>query len=66
MLEYFGVTEANWQKGGKKDKNVLQSETLLFVGRAVAALAEDTRILERTGQLFSSWQFAREYAFLIG
>ena len=63
MLEHFGVTEANWQEAGKKDKNFLQSETPLFVGRAVAALAQDSRILERTGQLCSSWQLAREYGF---
>jgi NAD(P)-dependent dehydrogenase (short-subunit alcohol dehydrogenase family) len=63
MLERFGVTEANWQDGGKEDKNFLQSETPLFVGRAVAALAQDSRILERTGQLCSSWELAREYGF---
>jgi NAD(P)-dependent dehydrogenase (short-subunit alcohol dehydrogenase family) len=63
MLERFGVTEANWQDGGKEDKNFLQSETPLFIGRAVAALAQDSRILERTGQLCSSWELAREYGF---
>lgn len=25
MLEHFGVTEANWREGGKKDKNFLTS-----------------------------------------
>ena len=63
MLEHFGVTEANWREGGKQDKNFLESESPLFVGRAVAALAADSRILERSGQLFSSWELAREFGF---
>jgi NAD(P)-dependent dehydrogenase (short-subunit alcohol dehydrogenase family) len=63
MLERFGVTEANWRDGGKKDRNFLESETPLFIGRAVAALAQDGRILERSGLLLSSWELAREYGF---
>jgi len=63
MLEHFGVTEDNWRDGGKKDVNFLQSESPLFVGRAVAALAQDPKVLERTGHLFSSWDLAREYGF---
>src|SRR5262249_26719446 len=41
MLQHFGVTEENWREGGKKDSNFLQSESPLFVGRAIAALAAD-------------------------
>jgi NAD(P)-dependent dehydrogenase (short-subunit alcohol dehydrogenase family) len=63
MLERFGVTEANWRDAGKKDVNFLESESPLFVGRAVAALVADDRVLERSGLLFSSWELAREYAF---
>ncbi len=61
MLERFGVTEANWRDAGKKDKNFLESESPLFVGRAVAALAQDGRVLERSGQLYSSWELGRVY-----
>jgi NAD(P)-dependent dehydrogenase (short-subunit alcohol dehydrogenase family) len=61
MLEHFGVTEANWRDAGKKDKNFLQSETPLFVGRAVAALAQDPNVLDRSGDLLSSWELGREY-----
>ncbi len=61
MLEHFGVTEANWRDGGKKDKNFLESESPLFVGRAVAALAADPDIMKRTGDILSSWEVAREY-----
>ena len=63
MLEHFGVTEENWQDGGAKDSNFLESESPLFVGRAVAALAQDPRMLERTGQLWSSWELSRDYGF---
>ena len=41
MLERFAVTEENWREAGKKDRNFLESESPLFVGRAVAALAAD-------------------------
>ena len=61
MLEYFGVSEANWREGGKKDRNFLESESPLFVGRAVAALAADPKVMRQTGQLLSSWEVAREY-----
>src|SRR5207247_918190 len=58
-----GVTEANWQDAGKKDPNFLESESPLFVGRAVAALAADPNVLARSGQLLSSWELARHYQF---
>ena len=63
MLEHFGVTEENWREGGKKDRNFLESESPLFVGRAVAALAADPAILEHSGLLFSSWELGRKYRF---
>lgn len=61
MLEYFGVTEDNWREAGQQDRNFLESESPLFVGRALVALATDPAIQGRTGQLFSSWQVARDY-----
>src|SRR5438034_11736249 len=63
MLERFGVTEDNWRDGGKKDKNFLESESPLFIGRAVAALAQDAGVLDRSGQLLSSWELGREFGF---
>lgn len=63
MLDHFGVTEENWQDAGAKDSNFLESESPMFVGRAVAALAQDPRMLERTGQLWSSWELSRDYGF---
>ena len=63
MLEHFGVTEENWQEGGKKDPNFLASETPFFVGRAVAALASDPNVFHKSGRVFSSWNLAQEYGF---
>ena len=63
MLDGMGVTEQNWRDAGKKDANFLESESPLFVGRAVVALARDPNILARSGQLLSSWQLGREYKF---
>ena len=61
MLDHIGVTEANWRDGAKKDPNFVASETPCFVGRAIAALAADPRLLEKSGGLYSSWRLAREY-----
>ncbi len=63
MLEHFKVTEENWRDGGKEDPNFLVSESPLFVGRAIAALAADPKVRDRTGMLFSSWELSRDYGF---
>jgi NAD(P)-dependent dehydrogenase (short-subunit alcohol dehydrogenase family) len=61
MLQHFGVTEENWREAGKKDSNFLQSESPLFVGRAIAALAADPKVGARTGMLYGSWELGRDY-----
>ena len=63
ILEHFGVTEANWRDGGARDASFLASESPFYVGRAVAALAADPRVLDKSGGLHSSWALAREYGF---
>jgi NAD(P)-dependent dehydrogenase (short-subunit alcohol dehydrogenase family) len=63
MLEHFGVTEANWRDAGKKDPNFLESETPLFVGRAVSALAADPEVGKKSGRVFTSWDLSDEYGF---
>jgi NAD(P)-dependent dehydrogenase (short-subunit alcohol dehydrogenase family) len=63
MLEHFGVTEANWREGARKDPTFIASETPFLVGRAVVALAADPRVLEKSGGVYSSWGLAREYGF---
>jgi NAD(P)-dependent dehydrogenase (short-subunit alcohol dehydrogenase family) len=63
MLDLFGVTEENWRDAGKKRPDFLASETPLFVGRAVAALAADPEVKQKSGQVFSSWDLSDEYGF---
>lgn len=76
VLEYYGVTEANWREVGKrknpqknsKDQNdapedFMISESPRYVGRAVVALAADPKIMKKTGRVFSSWALAQEYGF---
>src|SRR5437899_1487263 len=63
VLEHFGVTEDTWREAGTQDPNFLVSESPLFVGRAIAALAADPKLRQRTGLLLSSWELAREYGF---
>ena len=61
MLQQLGVTEDNWREAGKKDPNFLQSESPLFIGRGIAALAADPKVKDRTGMLFGSWELGRDY-----
>jgi NAD(P)-dependent dehydrogenase (short-subunit alcohol dehydrogenase family) len=63
MLEHFGVSEANWRDGAAKDPHFIAAETPAFVGRAVAALAADPRVVAKSGGVFASWELAEEYGF---
>ena len=63
MLDHFGVTEQDWREGGNKDANFLASESPMFVGRAIAALAADRNVFSKSGRVFSSWQLSDEYGF---
>jgi len=64
MLDQFKVTEATWREGGLKDKHFLESETPRLVGRGVAAMAADPRVLRHGGSITSSWALAREYGLV--
>ncbi len=61
MLDHFGVTEANWRDAAEKAKEFIASETPLFVGRCVAALAADPKVSSKNGRVFASWDLAEEY-----
>lgn len=63
MLDHFGVAEANWQEGARQDPHFIASETPFYVGRAIAALAADPNIAQKSGRAFSSWGLAKEYGF---
>jgi NAD(P)-dependent dehydrogenase (short-subunit alcohol dehydrogenase family) len=63
MLENMGVTEENWRDTAKKRPEWIESETPLFVGRAVAALAADPKVMAKSGRVFNAAALAREYGF---
>ena len=64
MLEHYGVTEANWRDGAAVNPHFAAiSESPLFVGRAIVALAADPEVRRRNGGSFSSGGLAREYGF---
>ncbi len=63
MLEAFGVTEANWREATTRVPHFAISETPAFVGRAVAALAQDPDVSRWNGQSLSSGQLAKIYGF---
>jgi hypothetical protein len=61
MLELFGVTEANWRDHIARDPNWAESETPLFVGRCIAALAADPQHWRVSGRALASWDLAEQY-----
>ena len=63
MLENHGVTESNWREAIKRTPHFAISESPAFVGRAVAALAQDTHVSRWNGQSLSSGQLAKIYGF---
>jgi NAD(P)-dependent dehydrogenase (short-subunit alcohol dehydrogenase family) len=64
MLEHYGVTEETWQEAERGSPHFAAiSESPLFVGRAVAALASDPDLHSKNGGSFSSGALAREYGF---
>jgi NAD(P)-dependent dehydrogenase (short-subunit alcohol dehydrogenase family) len=63
MLEAFGVTESNWRDATARVPHFAISESPVFVGRAVAALAQDPDVSRWNGKSLSSGQLARVYGF---
>ena len=67
MLDHFGVKEENWQDAVTGNmpnaEHFGESETPYFIGRAIAALAADPHMLQKTGQALSSWSLSDEYDF---
>ncbi len=61
MLEHFGVTEANWQDAAAQVPGYTESETPLYVGRCVAALAADPNVFQKTGRVYAAWNLGPEY-----
>jgi NAD(P)-dependent dehydrogenase (short-subunit alcohol dehydrogenase family) len=63
MLEHHGVGEANWRDATEHTPHFCISESPLFVGRAVAALAADAEVSRWNGQSLSSGGLAQVYGF---
>ena len=63
MLEHHGVTDENWREATERTPHFCISESPLFVGRAVAALAADGERARWNGQSLSSGQLAQVYGF---
>ena len=61
VLDYFGVTEANWRDAIGQDSYFAESESPCLVGRAVVALAVDPNVGAKSGGLFSTWTLSKEY-----
>jgi hypothetical protein len=63
MLEAYGVTESTWRDATKRALHFSISESPAFVGRAVAALAQDPDVSRWNGTSLSSGQLAKIYGF---
>ena len=61
MLELFGVTEATWREHIARDPHWSESETPLYVGRCVAAVAADPEHWRVNGTTLTSWNLAEQY-----
>ena len=63
MLDNFRVTEETWRDALAFQPHFGISESPLFVGRAVAALAADPDVARHNGASISSGGLAQEYGF---
>ncbi|HEX8085157.1 MAG TPA: SDR family oxidoreductase [Solirubrobacteraceae bacterium] len=63
VLDHFGVTSETWRDAIARDPHFAASETPRFVGRAVAALAQDPEVHPFAGRTLTSWELAKEYGF---
>jgi NAD(P)-dependent dehydrogenase (short-subunit alcohol dehydrogenase family) len=63
MLDAYRVTEANWRDATKISPHFAISENPAFVGRAVAALAQDPDVSRWNGRSVSSGALAKVYGF---
>ena len=63
MLDAYGVAESNWLDATKRSPHFAISESPAFVGRAVAALAQDPNVSRWNGKSLSSGQLAKIYGF---
>jgi NAD(P)-dependent dehydrogenase (short-subunit alcohol dehydrogenase family) len=68
VLATLEATEEDWREVAAASAQARQfgfagSETPCFVGRAIAALAADPRVMRKSGSIQSSWALSEEYGF---
>ncbi|MEK4324612.1 SDR family oxidoreductase [Paenibacillus sp. FSL R7-0312] len=63
MLEHYGVQEDNWRDAAAKEPHFIISESPRYVGRAVAALAQDPELSRWNGRSLSSGELAQVYGY---
>jgi NAD(P)-dependent dehydrogenase (short-subunit alcohol dehydrogenase family) len=63
MLDAYQVGEANWRDATRVSPHFAISESPLFVGRAVAALAQDPAVARWNGKSVSSGELAQVYGY---
>lgn len=59
VLAAFQTDEAHW----REVRDLARSESTVYVGRAVAALAGDAKVIDRSGRVLAVGDLAREYGF---
>lgn len=63
MLEHYGVQEDNWRDAAANEPHFIISESPRYVGRAVAALAQDPELSRWNGRSLSSGELAQVYGY---
>jgi NAD(P)-dependent dehydrogenase (short-subunit alcohol dehydrogenase family) len=61
VLEHFHTTERGWRE--TTDPHFARSESPAYLGRAVAALAQEPDIKRKSGRALDTASLAREYGF---
>jgi len=61
VLDSLDVTEANWRDAIPRRPEFAESETPLFIGRTIVALATDAKVMKKSGRVFTSTKLAKEY-----
>ncbi|GAA1825082.1 SDR family oxidoreductase [Actinomadura chokoriensis] len=63
VLDHFGVTEDTWRDAVAQDPHFAYSESPAYLGRAVAALAADPNIMDKSGRALATAGLYEEYGF---
>ena len=61
MLQHFGVTEETWRDAVKKDQFFAGSESPLYLGRGIAAVAADLERARWSGEAVTSGELGKHY-----